>query len=416
MTIQKIISASLSPNAQKDDVLLALSVFCRPWLWQRGRGISLVQQWFENKFPHHCAYTFNSGRSAEYEILQAFGIGKGDEVIVQAFTCVAVPNSVVWVGAKPIYADIDSSLNANVASIEKKITSKTKAIIVQHTFGNPADIEQIVALARKKHLLVIEDCAHALGVEYKNRWVGGWGDAAFFSFGRDKVVSSVFGGIGIIHSSHKAVLETMNRQYLKMQYPKVFWILQQLLHPIVFAVILPFYTIFLGKMLLVLLQKLHLLSLPVYPEEKKAHKPQDFPALLPNGLALLAVHQLDKLSHFTKIRRHAQTRYASELRSQSGIQYTKYSDTAVFLRFPLLVEAPEKLYRYAKDRGVLLGRWYSTPVDPKGVDYDAIEFDQKGAPTAQKITENIINLPTLIRDSDVSRIIEVVQSFYKRQL
>ena len=120
-------------------------------------------------------------------------IGEGDEVLVQAFTCVAVPNSVLWAQATPVYADIDATLNIDPIDVEKKITNRTKAIIVQHTFGIPADMDALVALAKKHNILLIEDCAHSLGATYKGKKVGTFGDAAFFSFGRDKVVSSVFG-------------------------------------------------------------------------------------------------------------------------------------------------------------------------------------------------------------------------------
>ena len=79
---------------------------------------------------------FESGRVAQYFLLKALGIGQGDEVIIQAFTCVAVPNSIIWTGAKPIYVDIDESLNMDPKKLEKLINKKTKAVIWQSTFGN----------------------------------------------------------------------------------------------------------------------------------------------------------------------------------------------------------------------------------------------------------------------------------------
>ncbi len=81
-----------------------------------------------------------------YEILKAFEIGDGDEVLVQAFTCVAVPNSVRWTSAKPVYVDIDNTYNIDPSDDAQKITPKTKAIIVQHTFGTPADMDAIISL------------------------------------------------------------------------------------------------------------------------------------------------------------------------------------------------------------------------------------------------------------------------------
>lgn len=115
-------------------------------------------------------------------------------MILQAYTCVSVSNAIIATGAKPIYVDIDAqTLNINPQLIEKHITQKTKAIIVQHTFGIPADIHAIQSIVKKHQLFFIEDCAHALGAQYKEKMVGSFGDIAVYSFGRDKVISSVNG-------------------------------------------------------------------------------------------------------------------------------------------------------------------------------------------------------------------------------
>src|SRR5581483_4013141 len=113
----------------------------------------------------------------------------------QAFTCVAVPNSVLWTGAKAIYADIDETGNLDPKDLEKKITKKTKAVIIQHTFGIAANMDAIQKVLKGKKIILIEDCAHALGASYKGKKLGTFGEFAFFSFGRDKVISSVFGGM-----------------------------------------------------------------------------------------------------------------------------------------------------------------------------------------------------------------------------
>ncbi|MFH1859640.1 MAG: DegT/DnrJ/EryC1/StrS family aminotransferase [bacterium] len=110
------------------------------------------------------------------------GIGEGDEVLVEGFTCVVVPNAVIFAGAKPIYVAPDpKTYNMDINQIETKITPKTKAIIAQHTFGLPADMDLILDISRKHNLMVIEDCAPAMGATYKGKKVGTLGDAAFFS-------------------------------------------------------------------------------------------------------------------------------------------------------------------------------------------------------------------------------------------
>ena len=202
------------------------------------------------------------------------------------------------------YGDIDESLNLDPALLEKSITTKTKAIIVQHTFGIPARIELIKKITQKHNILLIEDCAHSLGATVNGQKVGTFGDAAFFSFGRDKVLSSVFGGLFIINNKSKASkLQSFKEEYQKINYPSYSWIFQQLLHPVVFALILPLYNLILGKVLLFVLQKLKLLSYPVYPIEKEGGKEERLFRKYPNALAMLACQQLDKLERYNKSNR-----------------------------------------------------------------------------------------------------------------
>ena len=148
-------------------------------------------------------YPVNSGRSAIYTILKSVGIGQGDEVIIQAYTCNAVPNPILWTGAVPKYTDIDeSTLNISIEDLEKKISIKTKAIILQHTLGRPGPIEETVKIAQKHNLLLIEDCAHSLGAEYKGKKLGTFGDLSIISFGREKVISSLAGGAILINNEN----------------------------------------------------------------------------------------------------------------------------------------------------------------------------------------------------------------------
>ncbi len=237
MIIPRPIAIGLSPNTSVDDYVTALKIIVQPWKWKKGSTTTQVEQWFQDYFQVETSVSFNAGRSALLAILKSFAIGSGDEVLLQAFTCVAVPNSVIWAGAQPIYVDIDHTLNIDVTNAEKKITPHTRALIVQHTFGVPANLEKIIPFCKKHKLILIEDCAHALGATYKGKTTGSFGDAAFFSFGRDKIVSSVFGGMAMISSKWKVESGKLKKYQESLAYPSYFWIFQQLLHPIVFALI-----------------------------------------------------------------------------------------------------------------------------------------------------------------------------------
>ncbi len=397
----RIISASLSPNTQRDDVVLALKTLFSPWKWKKGKEQRELRGWFSSYFGREPVF-FTSGRSALLAILQAFGIGAGDGVLVQAFTCVAVPNSVLWAGAKPVYVDIDETYNMDPVDAEKKITKKTKALIVQHSFGIPAQLDKLLSLAKKYKLFVIEDCAHALGATYHGKKIGTLGDAAFFSFGRDKAVSSVWGGAALINSKFKIQNLKLKAMQEMLSYPSNFWIFQQLLHPIAFSIILPLYDVMIGKILLVLLQKFRLLSFPVYPEEKEGIKPKDFPAKYPNALAALIVNQLSKLDMYNEVRKDNARYYSNFLKKP-------FVDGASYLRYPILVGDAPELIQKAKKQNILLGNWYDNVIDPAGVDYEAIRYELGSCPKAEKAAKHIINFPTRISEEEAKRVINCIQ-------
>ncbi len=125
----------------------------------------------------------NSGTSALHLALLAAGIGPGDEVITVSFTFVATVAAVVYTGAKPVLVDIDPRTNTiDVAQVEAAITERTKAILPVHLYGQPADLDPLIEIARRHGLMVIEDAAQAHGAEYKGRRVGSIGDLGCFSF------------------------------------------------------------------------------------------------------------------------------------------------------------------------------------------------------------------------------------------
>ncbi len=129
------------------------------------------------------AICLNSGTDALHLALRALNIGKGDEVITVAFTFVATTESVEIVGATPVFVDIDeNTFNIDVNKIEEKITSKTKAIMPVHLYGQPCDMDKIMEIAKKYNLRVIEDCCQAIGAEYKGKKVGTFGDIGCYSF------------------------------------------------------------------------------------------------------------------------------------------------------------------------------------------------------------------------------------------
>jgi len=151
----------------------------------------------------------NSGTDALHLPLVAAGIGPGDEVIVPAFTFFATAEAVSYTGATPVFADVDpGTFNLSVASLMEKATSKTRAVIAVHLFGQCAELDRIAELCRSRGLLLIEDCAQALGAEYRGKRAGSWGDFGCFSFYPTKNLAAV-GDAGMITTSEKKHDETL---------------------------------------------------------------------------------------------------------------------------------------------------------------------------------------------------------------
>jgi len=151
------------------------------------------------------AIAVNSGTSALHLCIRALGISEGDEVIVPSFAFIAVANVLRYERALPVFIDIDpQTLNLDPARIEEAITPRTRAIIVVHTFGCPAALGEILEIARRHQLFVIEDACEALGAQFDGRKVGSFGDAGVFGFYPNKQITSGEGGMIVTNDSKVA--------------------------------------------------------------------------------------------------------------------------------------------------------------------------------------------------------------------
>lgn len=153
--------------------------------------------------PH--AVAVSSGTAGLHLCLLALGIGAGDAVLLPSFTFIAAANAIRFVGATPVFVDIDPvTLNIDPEKIAAAITPRTRAILVVHTFGAPAEMEPILALARKHNLLVVEDACEALGAEYAGQRVGSFGDASVFAFYPNKQITTGEGGMIVTRDAQLA--------------------------------------------------------------------------------------------------------------------------------------------------------------------------------------------------------------------
>lgn len=183
------------------DIKAVERVISRGRDWAVGPNVQKLERELAEYLGMKYSLVFNSGTSALHALMLALDIGPGDEVIVPSFTFIATANAPLFVGAKPVFAEIEEeTLGLDPADTERKISKKTKAIMPIHYAGCPCKIRELKEIAKKYNLILIEDAAEALGAKIGDEMVGTFGRAAVFSFCGPKIVTTGEGGAVLTNS------------------------------------------------------------------------------------------------------------------------------------------------------------------------------------------------------------------------
>ncbi|OGG08576.1 hypothetical protein A2154_00475, partial [Candidatus Gottesmanbacteria bacterium RBG_16_43_7] len=280
-----------------------------------------------------------------------------------------------------------------------------KAVIIQNTLGFPVDIQSFKRVCRSRSLILIEDLAHSAGGTYKGKKsVGTIGDMVILSFSQDKIIDGISGGALVIR----------NRKFIPSQSPHLpepspSQQFKDRLYPFFTALIRKSYTWGLGKILHRALRVTSLLSLPV----QRRFRPHS----LPSWYAGLIFSSLSQNSESVSHRRQIARIYIDTLDSRlqlnvSGAQLMR----ATFVRFPIFVKNRQKLIDYLRLNGVYVSDiWYDAPISPKK--YLAFTSYRHNCPSAEKVAENILNLPThrFISTADAQEISHIINAWSKSQ-
>ncbi len=192
-----------SPSLGREEEKAVSKVLKSGWIGS-GPAVARFEKDFLTFTKGKYAVATNSASAALHLAIIAAGVGKGDEVITPSFTFVATNHPILMQGATPVFCDIkEDNFCADPRDIERKITGKTRAVVVVHYGGYPAQIEEIVKICKKNNLILIEDCAHASGSFYKGRHLGTFGDFGCFSFAAIKNLTTGDGGMLIGKSKEK---------------------------------------------------------------------------------------------------------------------------------------------------------------------------------------------------------------------
>lgn len=381
-----------------------------PKTLQNGPYNDELEQALSNYFGSP-VFPLNSGRSAIYLALRVLGTGQGDEVLLQAYTCNAVPNPILWSGATPVYVDIEEeTLNMDPKDLLKKISPKTKVIVVQHTFGNPAKIREILKIADRNNIKVIEDCAHSLGAKVDGKLLGTFGDMSVLSFGREKVISSLTGGALIVND--KSLIEKIETELDLLKPLPYAKILQEIGNYLSWRTLFrKVYATGWGNNFIKHLYQYDFVNVITSQKELSGLNPGWYPSLMPNVFAHIALNELSNIEKYNNHRREVAETYLKKL-AGSGLKILK-QENGIYLRLVALHPKAHLILEKAKEQKQSFGNWYNSVIYPESVHLSKLGYMSGSCPVAESIAHQTINLPNYIgiTETEIDRAIELLNSF-----
>ena len=304
---------------------------------------------FEENFAKYCGVKYaaavNSGTAALHLAMMAMGIKEGDEVITTPFSFIATANSILYVGAKPVFADIDEkTFNVSPESVAEKITGKTKAIMPVHLYGQPCDMKTLKEIAGDHRLMILEDACQSHGAEYENKRVGSFGDAAAFSFYPTKNMTTSEGGI--ITTDNKEIAEKS----------KIF--------------------------------RNHGQTKRYY------HEFMGYNLRMTDIEAAIGIEQLKKLDKFTGKRIENAKYLTKKLGKVKGITtpYVSGSVKHVYHQYTIKVDSRDEINKKLNDAGIGTGVHYPIPINEQPF-YKKLGYFSKETPVSGECSKKVLSLP-----------------------
>jgi perosamine synthetase len=346
-------------------------------------------------------YFYWKGRVALYALLKAIELKPGDEVILPGFTCVVVPNAIKYLGAKPVYVDVEkNTMNTSLDRIRKAVTEITKVIIVQNTFGLSTEVDIISKFAREQKIFTIEDCTHGFGGTYKGNPNGSWCDAAFFSTQWNKPFSTGIGGFASVNNLQIiSRLEKINNELVnpairdRIVLSVLLFAADQLLDSKNYWRLRAMYR-FLSRHNLVVGSSQGL-------ELKSTIMPKDYFKGISNVQIKKGLFNLKSFGEVLGRRKQNAILYTNFLQKHDKYHILEelHPDHS-FLKYPILVKDRTKFDERAFKAKIQLGDWFCTPIYPVKDHWEKWDFDSDKVPNALYLARHIENLPTDTNDPE----------------
>jgi len=361
---------------------------------------------FQDNFAHFFAsqhvFSFWKARVALYAILKGLGVGPADEVILPGYTCVMDVNPIKYLGALPVNVDIEpDTFNLDISLLEEKITPKTKVIIAQHTYGYVCDMDNLLALADKHNITVIEDCCLSLGSTYKGKLCGTFGRAAYFSFQWNKPFTTGLGGMALCHDEKLAenIRQLYENDIIQPSFKEKAMLAAQL--AVYRTFIYPRTTAWAQSLFRWLTKK----GIVVGSSSTCEYEPvmeKDFFKAMSSIQAHSGVRQVRKVDQNIAHRKKIAQLYDEMLTGKNWLprQYDLSLQNPVMVRYPVRVTDKQKALALAAGAGIELGSWFECPLHPAETPMQLYNYESGMCPQAEKAAREVVNLPLHPRTSE----------------
>lgn len=341
------------------------------------------------------AFAFWKGRVAMYAILRGLGIGEGDEIILPGYTCVMDVNPIKYVGARPVYVDVEPvTYNLDVARLADAITPRTRLILAQHTYGYPCDMDTILDVAGRHGVEVVEDCCLAVGSRYKGRLCGTFGRAAYWSSQWNKPYTTGVGGIATTSDDALAgrIRELIEREACA---PRTKEQLMLAIQRLVYRTTIFPRTTAMAQTLFRWLTKKGLVVGSSSTCEFQPTMEADFFKRMGPGQARAGLRQVRRLEGNIAHRRRMRQAY-DELLRQAGWDVPALPEwmDPVLVRYPVRVADKRRAIDEAPGHGVEIGTWFECPLHPVETPMHLYDYRDGQCPAAEQACREVVNLPT----------------------